>query len=77
MYCFLSFWQSFIGESALAVSLDVLRISGRDDWVTVLTCGSNSQVIVFEMADGKPSLKMGEKSQVSDNVSCVKTIVEE
>ena len=39
--------QQFVNESALSVSLDVLRLP-NDQWTTMLTFGSNTKVLVLE-----------------------------
>lgn len=41
--------HKFVGESALCLSLDILRLpSGGETWTTVLSIGSNTRVVVLE-----------------------------
>jgi len=67
--------QTFVNESALCLSLDVLRLPGAQEWTTTLTLASNSQVVVVEKStqDGSYS-QLFHIENISDNVSCVKTV---
>ena len=69
-----------MNESALCVSLDVLRMqeANNESWSTLLTLGSNSKVLVLERAgeaSGPSSFtQVTSIEDVSDNVSCVRSL---
>jgi len=67
--------QTFVNESALCLSLDILRLSGSKEWTTTLTFASNSKVVVVEKStqDGIWN-QLCTIENISDNVSCVKTV---
>jgi len=59
------------------VSLDILRLPGQESWVNVLTLGSSSKVAVLEESAQSQDLTFTQLevfNEVSDNVSCVKTV---
>ena len=47
-------YQQFANESALSVGLDILRTpSDQNEWMAILTLGSNSKVVVLEKPSGQ------------------------
>jgi len=68
--------HQFVNESALCLSLDILRLPGAGEtWTTVLSLGSNSCVVVLERTGADQSFsQMVMKQGVRDNVSCLRTI---
>ena len=55
----------------------MLRIPGQESWLNVLTLGSSSKVVVLEESTNGPDQAFAQLkvlNEVSDNVSCVKTI---
>ena len=68
-------FQTFVNESALCLSIDVLRLPGAQEWTTTLTFASNSQVVIVEKStqDGTYN-QLCNIEDISDNVSCVKTV---
>ena len=68
--------QQFVCESALSLSLDILRLAGGGEvWTTVLSLGSNTRVVVFERTGAdQPFTQMMKREDLSDNVSCLRTI---
>ena len=67
--------KQFANESALSVSLDVLRLPGSEQWTHYLALGSNSRVILFERSSQEsPFMQVESLEGVTDNVSCLKTV---
>lgn len=67
--------HQFANESALSVSMDILRLPGQETWATTLTIASNSKVIVLEKTTQDQAFTQLKKlDDVSDNVSCMRTI---